>query len=113
FENCHDCILLGRGDRLADTLLTAPLVLQKHVAQLRRDRAAVPKPTTPDVWAIRARHPTALIGFADVETDQTDGEIAEDEALDEEIRRDARRSGRREEDTVEIVREYWREQKGD
>lgn len=97
------------GDRLADTLFTAPLVLQKHVEQLRRDRVTVAEPTTPDVWAIRARHPTALIGFADVEADESGDEIAEDEALDEEIRRDARKSGCREEDAVEIVRRHRRE----
>lgn len=57
------------GDRLADTLFTAPLVLQRHVGQLRRDRMPVPEPTTPDLWAIHDRHATALIGFAEVETE--------------------------------------------
>lgn len=56
------------GDRLADTLFTAPLVLQRHVAQLSLDRGAVPEPTAPDLWAIHEQHPEALLGFADVET---------------------------------------------
>lgn len=98
------------GDRLADTLFTAPLVLRQHIEQLRRDR--VPEPTTPDLWAIHARHPEALIGFAGVEADRISEEVAEDEALDEEISRDARKSGYREEDAVEIVREYRREKQG-
>lgn len=96
------------GDRLADTLFTAPLVLQRHVAQLREDGSPVPEPTTPDIWAIHGRHPDALIGFVEVEVDQTGG-IAEDEALDEEISRDARKSGHREEDAVEVVRNFRRE----
>ena len=101
------------GDRLSDTLFTVPLALQRHVRQLRRDRVPVPEPTAPDLRAIHDRHPTALVGFADVETDQTGDEIAEDEALDEEISRDARKSGYREEDAVEIVRQYRRENNGD
>ena len=57
------------GDRLADTLLLAPLVLQKHVQQLRQDHLPAPKSTTPDLWAIHDRYPEALISFADVRTD--------------------------------------------
>ena len=57
------------GDRLADTLPTAPLALQRHVARLRGDGSSVPEPATPDIWAIHDRHPDALIGFAEVETD--------------------------------------------
>lgn len=64
------------GDRLADTLFSAPLVLQSHIDQLRRDHASVPEPTTPDLWAIHDRHPHSLVGFAGVETDQTAKEIA-------------------------------------
>lgn len=45
------------GDRLADTLFTAPLVLQSHVAQLSRDRVAAPEPTAPDLWAIHEQQP--------------------------------------------------------
>lgn len=75
------------GDRLADTVFSAPLVLQRHVDQLRGDGLPVPEPTTPDIWSIHDRHPEALIGFAEVETGQTDDEIAEDEALDDEINR--------------------------
>jgi hypothetical protein len=97
------------GDRLADTLLTAPLVLQRHVAQLRGDGSPVPEPTTPDIWAIHGWHPDALIGFAEVAIDQTSEEITEDEALDEEISRDAQKTGYREEDAVEVVRNYRRE----
>lgn len=97
------------GDCLADTLFTAPLALQRHVAQLSRDRVALPEPTTPDLWAIHDRHPAALVGFAEVDTDGSDDEVAEDETLDEEIRRDAQGSGYREEDAVEIVRQYRRE----
>jgi hypothetical protein len=105
--------LIVPGDRLADTLFTAPLALQRHVAQLSRDRVALPEPTTPDLWAIHDRHPAALIGFAEVDTDGSDDEVTEDEALDEEIRRDAQGSGYREEDAVEIVRQYRRENNGD
>jgi hypothetical protein len=97
------------GDRLADTLFTAPLVLQRFVWQLRRDRVAMPEPTTPNLWAIHNRHSKALVGFANVETNQISEEITEDEALDEEISRDAQRSGYREEDAVEIVRQHRRE----
>jgi hypothetical protein len=101
--------LVVPSDRLADTLFTAPLALQGHVAQLSRDRVALPEPTTPDLWAIHDRHPAALVGFAEVDTDGSDDEVAEDEALDEEIRRDVQGSGYREEDAVEIVRQYRRE----
>jgi hypothetical protein len=97
------------GDRLSDTLFTAPLVLQRHVNQLRRDRMPVPEPTTPDLWAIHDRHAAALVSFADVEIGQAADEVAEDEALDEEISRDVQQSGYREEDAVEIVRRYRRE----
>jgi hypothetical protein len=97
------------GDRLSDTIFTAPLVLQRHVSQLRRDRMPVPEPTTPDLRAIHDRHAAALVGFASAETDEDADEITEDEALDEEIGRDARESGYREEDAVEIVRQYRRE----
>ncbi len=38
-------------------------------------------------------------------------EIWEDQQLDEEIRRDAQRSGYREEDAVDIVRQYRREKR--
>jgi hypothetical protein len=102
--------LIIRGDHLADTLFTASLVLQRHVAQLNRDRVALPEPTTPNLWAIHDRHPAALVGFAEVDTDRIDDEVAEDEALDEEISRDVQGSGYREEDAVEIVRRYRREQ---
>ena len=57
------------GDRLADTIFSAPLVLQRHVEQLLGDGVPVPEPTTPDIWAIYGRHPESLIGFAEVETD--------------------------------------------
>lgn len=97
------------GDRLADTIFSAPLVLQRHVEHLSGDGVPVPEPTTPDIWAIYGRHPESLIGFAEVETGQAGEEVAADEALDEEIRRDAQRSGYREEDAVEIVRTYRRE----
>ena len=97
------------GDRLADTIFSAPLVLQRHVEQLLGDGVPVPEPTTPDIWAIYGRHSESLIGFAEVEIDQAGDEVAADETLDEEIRRDAQRSGYREEDAVEIVRAYRRE----
>lgn len=99
------------GDRLADTLFTAPLVLQRHVAQLSRDRVAVPEPTAPDLWAIHEQHPEALLSFADVETGRAGGEVAEDEALDEEMSRDARKSGYTEGDAAEIVRQYRQEKR--
>lgn len=40
------------GDRLADTIFSAPLVLQRHVARLWGDGSPVPEPTPPAVWAI-------------------------------------------------------------
>ena len=97
------------GDRLADTIFSAPPVLQRHVEHLLGDGVPLPEPTTPDIWAIYGRHPGSLIGFAEVETDRADAEVAADEALDEEIRRDVQRSGYREEAAVEIVRAYRRE----
>jgi hypothetical protein len=57
------------GDRLADTIFSAPLALKRHIERLLRDGSPVPEPTTPDVWAIHGRNPEALIGFADVEVE--------------------------------------------
>jgi predicted RNase H-like HicB family nuclease len=57
------------GDQLADTLLSAPLVLRRHVEQLKRDGLLLPEPTTPDIWAVHDQLPEALVGFAEVETD--------------------------------------------
>ncbi len=64
------------GDRLADMIFSAPLVLRRHAARLRGDGSPVPEPTTPDIWALHDRHPEALIGFAEVESDQTGEETA-------------------------------------
>lgn len=47
----------------------------------------MPEQTTPDIWAIHARHPEALFGFADVEDERVSEEVAKDEALDEGISR--------------------------
>lgn len=66
------------GDRLADTLLSAPFALRRHVEHLRGDGLAVPEPTTPDISAIHGRQPEALVGFAEVETGQAGEEILED-----------------------------------
>jgi predicted RNase H-like HicB family nuclease len=68
--------LMIPGDRLADTIFSAPLVLRRHVKQLSRDNLPIPEPTTPDLWAIHVQHPEALVGFADVEDDQASNEIA-------------------------------------
>ena len=57
------------GDRLADTIFSAPLALRRHVEQLLRDGSPVPEPTTPDVWAVHDRNPEALIGFAEIEVE--------------------------------------------
>lgn len=57
------------GDRLADTIFSAPLALRRHVEQLLRDGLPVPEPATPDVWAVHGRNPEALIGFVDVEVE--------------------------------------------
>lgn len=100
------------GDRLADTLFTAPLALQRHVAQLSQDRVTWPEPTTPDLWAIHGRHPEALVGFAEIDADGSDSEVVGYEALDEEISRDARKSGHTEGDAVEIVCKYPQEKRG-
>lgn len=97
------------GDRLADTIFSASLVLQRHLEQLGEDGSPMPEPTTPDIWAVHSKHPEALIGFVGVETDRGGKEISEDEALDDEISRDAQRSGYRDEDAVEIVRRHRRE----
>ena len=103
--------LTVRGDRLADTIFSAVYLLRRHVEQLMRDRLTVPEPTTPDLWAIHHQHPQALLGFAEIETDQTIQEIAEDEELDDEISRDVQRSGFTEESAVEIVRQHRREKR--
>jgi predicted RNase H-like HicB family nuclease len=58
--------LIIPGDRLADTLCIASLVLKQHIEQLRQQGLMVPEPTTPDIWSIYAEHPTALIGFSEV-----------------------------------------------
>jgi hypothetical protein len=57
--------LVISGDRLADTIFSAPLVLEQHINQLRQDKLGVPEPMTPDIWSIYAKYPTALIGFAE------------------------------------------------
>lgn len=80
------------GDRLADTIFLAPLVLQQHIGRLGRDGLPVPEPTTPDIWSIYDRHPGALVGFTEVEIVHTGEEVAGDEALDDGIGRDARQS---------------------
>jgi hypothetical protein len=97
------------GDRLADTIFSASLMLQRHLEQLGEDGSSVPEPTTPDIWAVHSRPPEALIGFADVETNRVGKEISADETLDDEISRDAQRSGYREEDAVEIVHRHRRD----
>ena len=56
------------GDRLSDTLTLLPLLLERHVSEMRGRGESLPEPTTPDLWAIYAEHPLALVGFVEVET---------------------------------------------
>lgn len=55
------------GDRLSDTLTLMPLLLERRVREMRGHGESLPEPTTPDLWAIYAEHPLALISFVDVE----------------------------------------------
>jgi hypothetical protein len=55
------------GDRLSDTLTLMPLLLERHVGEMRGRGENLPEPTTPDLWAIYAEYPLALIGFVEVE----------------------------------------------
>lgn len=55
------------GDRLSDTLTQMPLMLERHVKEMRGRGEDLPEPTAPDLWAIYAEHPEALIGFVEVE----------------------------------------------
>lgn len=56
------------GDRLSDTLTLMPLLLERHVGEMRGRGESLPEPTTPDLWVVYAEHPEALIGFVEVET---------------------------------------------
>lgn len=56
------------GDRWTDTLTMVPLLLERHVEGMTRRGEPLPEPTTPDLWAIHAEYPEALIGFVEVET---------------------------------------------
>lgn len=58
--------LIVPGDRLADTLCTASLVLKQHIDRIKEQGLTIPEPTTPDIWSVYAEHPTALIGFSEV-----------------------------------------------
>ena len=42
------------GDRLADTIFSAPLALRRHVEQLLRDGSPVPEPTTLGLLSLAA-----------------------------------------------------------
>lgn len=55
------------GDRLSDTLTLMPLLLERHVKEMRGRDESLPEPTSPDLWAIYAEYPEALIGFVEVE----------------------------------------------
>lgn len=59
--------LMLPGDRLSDTLTLMPLLLERHVDEMRGRGESLPEPTTPDLWAIYAEHPLALISFVDIE----------------------------------------------
>lgn len=54
------------GDRLSDTLTTAPLVLQQHLDEMKQRGEQPPLPSTPSLWKVYVAHPTALIGFVRV-----------------------------------------------
>jgi predicted RNase H-like HicB family nuclease len=60
------------GDRLSDTLTVMPMVLQQHVDEMIRRGETLPEPTIPNLWDIHAKHPDALIGFAEVVTGEND-----------------------------------------
>lgn len=55
------------GDRLSDTLTQMPLLLERHVKEMRGRGESLPEPTTPDLWAIHVQYPDALVGFVEVE----------------------------------------------
>jgi hypothetical protein len=55
------------GDRLSDTITLMPLLLERHVKEMSGRGERLPEPTKPDLWAIYAEHPAALIGFVEVE----------------------------------------------
>ena len=65
------------GDRLSDTITLMPLLLERHVKEMSGRGERLPEPTTPDLWAIYAEHPEALIGFVEVEIGK-DCDIKED-----------------------------------
>lgn len=56
------------GDRLSDTLTIMPIVLQRHVDEMISRGEELPQPSVPDLWEVHAKHPNALIGFAEVVT---------------------------------------------
>ena len=55
------------GDRLSDTLTLMPLLLERQAREMAGRGEKLPEPTAPDLWAIYAEHPLALIGFVEVE----------------------------------------------
>lgn len=56
------------GDRLSDTITLAPLALERRAREMVGQGEALPEPTLPDLWAVHAEYPDALIGFVEVET---------------------------------------------
>jgi hypothetical protein len=55
------------GDRLSDTLTQMPLLLERHAKEMRGRGESLPEPTTPNLWAIHAQYPDALVGFVEVD----------------------------------------------
>ncbi len=62
--------LVVNGYSLNDTTTMAPVLLERHVNETRRQSQSLPTPTTPDIWKIYAKYPDALIGFVEIEIDQ-------------------------------------------
>lgn len=56
------------GDRLSDTITLAPLALERRAREMWERGDGLPEPTVPDLWAVHAEYPEALIGFVEVET---------------------------------------------
>lgn len=55
------------GDRLSDTITLMPLLLERHVKEMVGRGETLPEPTAPDLWAVHAEYPEALVGFVEVE----------------------------------------------
>lgn len=56
------------GDRLSDTITPIGPTLERRAKEMTARGEPLPEPTTPDLWAVHAEYPEAMIGFVEVET---------------------------------------------